>query len=468
MSRRMFAPRTPVSEAEGRVAVATVTTPAESCARGRILNRTRLDAVVAIAFAARLATVIIRHTYRMSPVDPITAIPHFKFGFESGMVAGSLASGMGFASPFGGDTGLTAWLAPAYPYLTAGVFKLFGLYTNSSAFVLLTLNSLFSALTCIPVYWIARRFSGERVAKWTAWLWALLPMAMYWSIRWLWETSLSALLLTTALWLTFKLENHGSLRWWAAWGAVWGLLALTNPACCSILPFAGIWLCWRRLRMGRKWLWPVAVSALVSLAMVTPWEVRNYQAFHQFIPIRDNAGAELRMANGPGSVGLWMAWEHPSQNPRQLSEFKRLGETGYIAKEDAEAKAFILASPVRFLRLCVTRMVYFWAGVPRPSASAIKSALHNWFFMLVSILAFGGLLQILWRRTPGGVVLLAATTIYPVAYYLTFVDPRYRHPIEPVLVFLATCLVFQARELRSQDDRNYMEIPEGDVDPVVA
>lgn len=401
-----------------------------------------------VAFALRVAMILMKHTYRMSPVDPITTIPNFKFGFENGMVAGSIASGMGFSSPFGGATGPTAWLAPVYPYLTAGVFKAFGMYTSTSGFVLLTLNALFSALTCVPIYFIARRFSGERVARWTAVLWAVLPMAMYWSIRWVWETSLSALLLTTALWLTFELEHDERLRTWMAWGGAWGLLALTNPSCCSILPLAGLWLCWRRFRMHKTFVAKIIMSALVFLAILTPWEVRNYRIFHRIIPIRDNAGAELRMGNGPGSVGLWMAWAHPSQDPLQVAEFQRLGETDYIAQKTNEAKRFIGENPGRFLRLCVVRMIYFWASVPRPSASAITSALHNWFFMLVSVLSLGGIFSVMRQRLPGGFVLLATIAIYPVVYYITFTDPRYRHPIEPVLVFLGTHLVFQARELQ--------------------
>jgi 4-amino-4-deoxy-L-arabinose transferase-like glycosyltransferase len=424
--------------------------------------------MVVLAFALRWLMIIVKHTYRVSSVDPLTTIPHFKFGFENGMVAGSIASGMGFSSPFGGATGQTAWLAPVYPYLTAGVFKIFGLYSESSGFVLLTLNALFSALTCIPIYLIACRFSSARVAKWTVLLWAVLPMAMYWSIRWVWETSLSALMLTTALWLTFQLEKDGRIRSWILWGGVWGVLALTNPACCSILPFAGLWICWRRWRLGVRWLAPVTIAALTFIVVITPWEVRNYATFHRVLMIRGNAAAELRMGNGPGSVGLWMAWAHPSQDPTQLAEFRRLGERAYIDKKGNQAADFIWEDPRRFVRLCVARMVYFWAGVPRPSASAVNGALHNWFFMLVSILSLGGLISLIRQRIPGVFVLLSATAFYPITYYITFPDPRYRHAIEPILVFLGTHLVFQAREFQREAAHDAAEVAEEDIGSLAA
>jgi len=60
------------------------------------------------------------------------------------------------------DTGPTAVVSPVYVYLLAGVFRLFG-RTPASIVAALGLNSLFSALTCIPVFLLARRcFNGRR------------------------------------------------------------------------------------------------------------------------------------------------------------------------------------------------------------------------------------------------------------------------------------------------------------------
>src|SRR5205823_6163517 len=117
------------------------------------------------------------------------------FGYEMGRIGRALANGRGFSDPFDMSTGPTAWEPPLYPYVIAGVFKLTGIYTSASALILLSLNCIFSALTCIPIFLIARRCFSEKVAVWTAWGWALLPTVMYWSTRWVWETSLAALLL---------------------------------------------------------------------------------------------------------------------------------------------------------------------------------------------------------------------------------------------------------------------------------
>src|SRR6266536_3778153 len=103
--------------------------------------------IIAIALLLRVIWIIIGHTYRFKSTDN-----NFGFGWEMGRIGASLCSGHGFSSPFGPATGPTAWEPPLCPYLIAGVFQAFGIYTRTSAFVLLVINSIFSALTCIPIF----------------------------------------------------------------------------------------------------------------------------------------------------------------------------------------------------------------------------------------------------------------------------------------------------------------------------
>ena len=75
---------------------------------------------------------------------------------------------------------------------------------------------------------------------------------------------------------------------WLGWGALWGFAGLTEPMVLSVLPFLGGWVCYRRYRQGRRWFFPAAVAALTFIAFVSPWFIRNYVAFHRFIPFRDS------------------------------------------------------------------------------------------------------------------------------------------------------------------------------------
>jgi asparagine N-glycosylation enzyme membrane subunit Stt3 len=162
--------------------------------------------MVLIAFAVRVLYIAVAHSYRFRTTDA-----NFSFGWEIGRIAYSLANGHGFSSPFGGDTGPSAWNAPIYPWIVSVAFRIFGSYTHAAAFALLVFNSVFAALTCWPIYRIARRVFNETVAVWSGWIWALLPYVIYWSVRWVWETSLSAFLMTLLFMLTVDMEGDDRL-----------------------------------------------------------------------------------------------------------------------------------------------------------------------------------------------------------------------------------------------------------------
>src|SRR5881628_2409883 len=87
--------------------------------------------IVLVAFLLRLAVITIGHTYRITPRRD-----HFQFGWEMGRLARSIAQGHGFSTPTDLDSGPSAWTAPVYPYILAGVFRIFGIYSAASAWII--------------------------------------------------------------------------------------------------------------------------------------------------------------------------------------------------------------------------------------------------------------------------------------------------------------------------------------------
>ena len=174
--------------------------------------------LVVVSFFLQVAMIGVFREYRTRPIED-----HFAFGWEMGRVARSIAMGQGFSNPYGGNTGPTAWEPPLYPYLMAGVFKIFGIYTNASAWVLLTINSLFASLTTIPIFLIARRTFGDRVARWSAWGWALNPYIWYWSIHWIWDTTFTPLVLSLIFLVALELQDWRGFRGWVIFGCLWGV-----------------------------------------------------------------------------------------------------------------------------------------------------------------------------------------------------------------------------------------------------
>jgi 4-amino-4-deoxy-L-arabinose transferase-like glycosyltransferase len=389
--------------------------------------------IVLLGLAARVLYIIVAHSYRLS-LYPWSL-------FEMANLARSLATGHGFSAPYGFDTGPSAWTAPIYPWVASLAFRALGVFSNGAGFALLVFNSVFSALTSWTIYRIARRVFNETVALWSGWVWALSPYAIYYSVAWIWETSLAAFLLSLLFMLTLEMEGDDRLSSWLGYGLLWGIAALTNTSVISFLPFSGCCLAYQLHRRSKRTVVPVLLSAVVFWLVLTPWLVRNYSVLGEPVFVRDNFGNEFRAGNNPQAEGWMVSNYHAASN---LTLFKQMGEAAINTEQADEAKAWIAQHPKRFLVLCSRRFIFFWAGLPRTWAGLPRTGLgrvRNLVFLASSLLAIGGLLLAFKRRAHGVVLFAMLLLSYPLIYYITFTEPRYRHPIEPELVILAVFLI---------------------------
>jgi len=382
------------------------------------------------------------HQYRTRPIED-----HFAFGWEMGRVARSIALGQGFSNPYDANTGPTAWEPPLYPYLMAGVFKLFGVYTYASAWALLTINSLFASLSTIPLFLIALRTFDERVARWSAYGWALNPYIWYWSIHWIWDTTLTPLLLTLIFLIALELEEWRGFWGWAIFGILWGVGALANPSMLAFLPFCGLWIWRQRFKNGLPALTGVALSSVVFFLVLSPWLIRNYEVFGRFVFIRDDFGLQFRLGNSKGAEGMLMAYLQPNLNTLELEKFQRMGELAYGAECKRLAFGWIRENPRQFAIVSLRRFFYYWNGVPKPTDSVALWDFRNSLFLAWSVLGIWGAGRAVRQKVRGAWLFAGLLLTYPTTYYFVFPHARYRHPIEPELTILAVFLLLQASEL---------------------
>jgi len=366
---------------------------------------------------------------------------NFGFGFEMGRIGRSIAEGHGFSSPYEGNTGPSAWEPPLYPYLIGGVFKVFGIYSRESAWVLLSMNSLFATLTTIPIFWIAHRTFGERIAVWSAYVWALCPYIWYWSIHWIWDTTFTPLVLACIFLVALALQDWPGWRGWILFGALFGVGALANPTMLAFLPFCGLWIWRQRYGCGLRSLAGVVLSSVTFFLVLSPWLIRNYQAFGQFVFIRNDFGLQFRLGNGPSADGMLMAYFQPNLNKLELEKFQRMGELAYAAECKRFAFEWVRAHPGRFVIISLKRFFYFWNGVPRPTSSTSPVDFRSSAFLATSVLALWGLLRTLQQKRPGAWLYAGLVLTYPTAYYFVFPHARYRHPLEPELLILIVFLL---------------------------
>src|SRR5262249_1099907 len=146
--------------------------------------------------------------------------------------------------------------------------------------------------------------------------------------EWIWETSLSALLVATLLWLTIELTEAPSPRKWAVHGLLWGLALMTNPSIAAALPVLLLWSAWRA-KEKTNWRGPFLALGL-ALACCIPWTVRNYIVFHRFIPLRSGFGFELYIGNNENYSSSRMVWPPKVSFEREQLRYIRMGEVPFM------------------------------------------------------------------------------------------------------------------------------------------
>ncbi len=420
-----------------------------------------------VAFLLRVAVITLAHTYHVRPAGD-----HFQFGWEPGRIARALATGYGYADPFTGHTGPTTWIPPLFPSLLAGVFQVFGVYSAASAWVILTVNSLFSAGTVLAIYEIGWRCfdatgEGRRVGVWSAWIWALHPAAMQYAVHWILEMSIATFLLTWVFVYALEIRGVGDsvlgpdgdrhrVRPWLMWGLLWGLIALTNPSLLLFLPVCGLWMMW-----GMVWGGPgaellravrgLALGGGVVVLCLLPWIVRNERVFGAFIPTRGNLGAELYQSTLAENAGFpWGTTVPLVERDPEYQRYKQMGELRYVREQGARAKVVIRAHPGQIARWTAQRVFFFWAGVPHPFEKSVALEIgREMNYAFVSLAGLLGLFLALRRRVPGAMLFALAFGTIPLIYYLITVQARFRHPIEPLMTILAVYLFQSADRTRA-------------------
>jgi hypothetical protein len=233
------------------------------------------------------------------------------------------------------------------------------------------------------------------------------------------------------------------MRHWIGYGLLWGCALMTNATFLSLLPFLLGWIAYRHWKRGySEWARQAAASALVIVLCCVPWTVRNYMVFHAFVPLRSVFGLQTWLGNNSDTTPVWLGIQHPIFNSAEREKYIEMGEIAYMSEKRNLAFEFVEHNPRRVLELSVLRFITVWSG---GTAYPVRDFFKNhdlWFryVLLFNIVAAIGTLTgivLLWRaRSEYTFPLAASILIYPIPYYLTLVEPRYRLPIDPIVMLL--------------------------------
>ncbi len=358
---------------------------------------------------------------------------HFEFGWEMGRVARSLVQGQGFASPLPLPTGPTAMVGPVYPLIVASIFKIFGVYSISSAIAIRTLQSFFASLTCLFIYLCGRDSMDAATGKVAALAWAIFPLNIFFTVNKVWETSLTGLLTAMLFWYMLPLRHSNSFLRWAVTGVLLGFAALLNTSLVMLVVPFGLAALWKQRARA---ILPAATGAITCLLMLSPWLVRNHTEFGKYI-LRSNFPLEFRVGNNELSYGQKIEDLHPSNRPALNMHWQDVGETRFMAENREANSRFLSAHPGRFALAVFSRVVNYWtAAWLVPTADSPNQWPVILGVSLLSLLGLFGLRALFASGASAAFVYAGCLLVYPVVYYATTTQPRFYHAVTPLLVLL--------------------------------
>ena len=361
---------------------------------------------------------------------------------EFEQMAWSAASGEGFRLHADGDA--TAFRAPGYPLLLSVVYRLVGRAYWANRVLL----SVLGALTCVMVYALALRLTGQAVVAFSAaLLTAALPLQFYWCGHFMSEPLAAFLNVATVLLLvraplqsSMPTRSRTHVLTYLAAGVLCGLAALTRPAALLMLPILAV--LWAISRNGgwKRWIASVAFFALGIALAVAPWTIRNRIVLDRWALIATNGGSTFWGANNdivarPGAH--WGSWVTTTRVDRERKEAEVWSLANEVDRDKAEWRIgleWVRENPEKVPMLLAGKFWRLLKPFPdSPNRIYVLATALGWILLLPTSLL--GLCIVLQHREMRGrfiplhaqlLTLLATTMIF-------YGSERFRAPYEPFL-----------------------------------
>jgi 4-amino-4-deoxy-L-arabinose transferase-like glycosyltransferase len=189
-------------------------------------------------------------------------------------------------------------------------------------------------------------------------------------------------------------------------------------------------------------------GTLLYVAFMSPWWIRNYRLFGTFVPLSTAAGSNLYLGNNPNNRHAGIDWANDVE-PEVVGRILAIPDE--LARQRAFASAaveHITGDMAGFFKRMAKKFVRFWNVIP--NAEIFRSAMYRF----ISAASFGPILllailsAVCWRSQWLRLVPIYLLTAYfTLVHTITIASLRYRLPLEPFLIVLASAPIARASRL---------------------
>ncbi len=349
--------------------------------------------------------------------------------------------------------------APFYAYFLGLIYAIFG----PSLAIAKIIQHAIGSVSCSLIFLFAYKYFGRRVAIVSG-----LVSAFYWVFIYFEDEllldSLLVLFSLLLIWSLMRAAEKTSIKRFFIAGIPLGLAAITRPN------YLGIWLViliWMFAVFGNKYRWILIRFAWLTLGcliFILPVTIRNIVVGHDIVLIASQGGINFYIGNNEHATGatavmpeFGATWQYADCEYLAKRETARLGQNMKPSEVSSfyyrRALRFIDENPGKWLGLILKKLSYFWNSYEISNNqnlyffrqfSSVTKILPPLFF-IISPLSIIGLVGIFRRERIYHII-----GYFIIAYMFTvvafFVTSRFRLPVLPFLIILATSALFEIAE----------------------
>lgn len=350
--------------------------------------------------------------------------------WEYGELAKNMAAGKGYSLWYYAGTTLehhftpeakphiSGYMPPGYPLFMLPFIKIENVQLRN--ILLYGMQSLLIVPTILALWALTNRLFSRRAANIAAVIMALLPEFLYASVS-AGPTSLYHALL---LWLLLRAIR---LQLSAVESIMWGVICAVIIYLRSEFAFYTVILAaFVALRFG--WRHALLIAGTAGI-LIIPWQIRNYVAFGQFIPMTTSSGLNFYRGHNPEYVGSW----GDSTMMREIATYRDspVFEVNMNDIYVQEAMRSIRDKPSREISYTFTKLFHLWLFNPDDRRALHPAYLVPWIALLACFII--GLFN---RRLVAAdmMPLLLFWATGTIVCVLFFALPRYQTLLKPALL----------------------------------
>lgn len=353
----------------------------------------------------------------------------------------------------------TAHWSYLYTFYLTGVYWLFGPYPIIARLIQAILTGFLTPwltyrITC-RVFSSVEADASPRIGLVAAAWVAVYPYFLYYSAALMTES----FFIVGVLWIMDCVQRISDMRESerpVIWGGVElglaiGITALLRQLLLLIVPFLLLYIWWAKkqyhqIKACRSAMAYGAISIITFSVIIAPFTIFNYKQFNRFVLLNTNAGYAFFWANHPiyGDRFLPILPEEMGSYQDLIpNELRSLDEAALDQALLKRGIDFVLADPVRYVRLSLSRIpayFMFWpsrnSGLTSNLSRVLSFGLALPFMLLGTALWIRDVAKKILDPVPGALLLLFAL-VFSAIHLLSWALIRYRLPVDAVMLVFA-------------------------------